>query len=142
MMSEQNYYYKIKRSRAEIPFYVGLTVLFLIGGMIFFFNWMVGLFLAIAPTLFYVFCRITKQPFLSGDFYVIADEKGVAWRKHIFAKMIFLPWNSILEIDVLLFEINFKLVESKQIICFETSTLPDKEVKKFKDSLLFFFNQK
>lgn len=56
--------------------------------------------------------------------------------------MIFLPWNSILEIDVLLFEINFKLVESKQIICFETSTLPDKEVKKFKDSLLFFFNQK
>jgi len=59
----------------------------------------------------------------SGNYFVHADERGISWRQNFMSQLIFIPWNYIEQVDFLLYEINFTIKESGQVVSFATSGL-------------------
>ena len=68
----------------------------------------------------------------SGNYFVSADEKGISWRQNIMSQMVFIPWNYVAKVDFLLFEINFVIKESGQVVSFATSGLSEEETAALK----------
>lgn len=68
----------------------------------------------------------------SGNYFVSADEKGISWRQNIMSQMVFIPWNYVEKVDFLLFELNFVIKESGQVVSFATSGLSEEETTELK----------
>lgn len=69
---------------------------------------------------------------LRGDYFVKVDEKGISWRQSIVSRYIFIPWNFMLRVDYLVYEINFQIKESRQVVSFATSGLEDEQTEALK----------
>jgi hypothetical protein len=69
----------------------------------------------------------------SGNYFVRADERGISWRQNFMSQLIFIPWNYVEQVDFLLYEINFTIKESGQVVCFATSGLESDEALRLKE---------
>ena len=70
-----------------------------------------------------------------GDYFVRVDEEGISWREHFFSSYTYIPWKFVQRIDYLVFEINFMLKETAQVVCFATSGLSEEETEDLKQRI-------
>ncbi len=69
---------------------------------------------------------------LRGDYFVKVDDQGISWRQSIVSRYIFIPWNFMLRVDYLVYEINFQIKESRQVVSFATSGLEEEQTEALK----------
>lgn len=130
MSQNSELYFKIPKKKAEMPALIVLGVLVFVGWAFHFgiFHAIGGiLWLSVAiPLVIFIYKKRT------GDYFVKANAEGIAFRQHFFSSYIFIPWNYMQRIDYLVFEINFMIKESAQVVCFQTSGLDDDQVEELK----------
>lgn len=130
MDSKQEFYLEIPKRRAEIPAITVLCIVVFVGWAFHYgiFNTVGGmLWLAFSiPLLYLIYKKRT------GEYFVRVNEKGIGFRQHFFSNYVFVPWNYMQRIDYLVFEINFMIKESAQVVCFPTSGLDDDQVDQLK----------
>ncbi|MBM3920971.1 MAG: hypothetical protein FJ347_07070 [Sphingomonadales bacterium] len=85
----------------------------------------IALFIALAIVAFLYFK-------LKGNYFVRVDEQGISWKQSIVSKYIFIPWNYMMRVDYLVYEINFQIKESRQVVSFATSGLEDEDTDTLK----------
>lgn len=59
-----------------------------------------------------------------------------------FSSYIFIPWKYVQRIDYLVFEINFMLKETAQVVCLATSGLTEDETELLKQSISDFIQER
>jgi hypothetical protein len=120
----------ISKTKAEYPFIiVSLFILFAGWAVHYgFFGWKGGaIWLAIFVPLT-AFFYVKKK----GNYFIEANKDGIGWRKDILSRYNYIPWNYMQRVDYLVFEINFKVKESGQVVSFPTSSLNDDETDTLK----------
>ena len=132
-MSHEGFYAKIPNTKAELPEVLELQIVLLIGFAFHydFFGWTGGfIWMGIAlPLLMWVY------QWRSGDYFVKGDNDGIAWREHFFSNYTYIPWKYVQRIDYLVYEINFMLKETAQVVCFATSGLKEAETEEMKQRI-------
>lgn len=130
MDSKQEFYLEIPKRRAELPALIVLGIVVFVGWALHYgiFNTVGGLLwlLFAIPLLYWIYKKRT------GEYFVRVNEEGVGFRQHFFSNYVFVPWNYMQRIDYLVFEINFMIKESAQVVCFPTSGLDDDQVDQLK----------
>jgi hypothetical protein len=130
-MTKEAVYIAIPRSRAEIPaMVIGGVFVFAVWALHFGIFGMVGglIWLGVALPL-YAFLYFRWR----GEYFVKANEEGISWRQGIISKLIYIPWNYMQRVDYLLFELNFTIKETGQVVSFATSGLEDEEATQLKE---------
>jgi hypothetical protein len=82
-------------------------------------------------TLLLLFVFLYRR--FSGNYFVTADERGISWRQNFMSQLIFIPWNYVAQADFLLYEINFTIKETGQVVCFATSGLSSDDAYRLKE---------
>jgi len=131
MENNQELYIEIPKSRAEVPALVVMGFVVFAGWALHYgiFNVIGGLFwlLVSLPVYFWIYKK------RSGKYFVQVNKDGIAFRQHFFSSYVYVPWNYMQRIDYLVFEINFMIKESAQVVCFQTSGLEDEQVDHLKE---------
>ncbi|MBM3399881.1 MAG: hypothetical protein FJY15_04880 [Bacteroidetes bacterium] len=120
----------IPRTKAELPqmivagfmCFVVWSIHYAIFGVM---GGFIALFIALAIVGFLYFK-------LRGDYFVRLDKQGISWKQSIVSKYIFIPWNYMMRVDYLVYEINFQIKESRQVVSFATSGLEDEQTDALK----------
>jgi hypothetical protein len=120
----------IPRKKAELPqmivagflCFVIWSIHYAIFGML---GGLISLFIALL-TVFFLYKK------LRGDYFVKVDENGISWRQSLVSRYIFIPWNYMMRVDYLVYEINFQIKESRQVVSFATSGLEDEQTEALK----------
>lgn len=121
---------KIPRTKAELPqLIVAGFVCFVIWSIHYAIFGIMGGFIALLIALALVGFLYFK---LKGDYFVKVDETGISWRQSIVSRYIFIPWNYMMRVDYLVYEINFQIKESRQVVSFATSGLEDEDTDALK----------
>ena len=121
---------KIPRTKAEFPqLIVAGFVCFVIWSIHYAIFGIMGGFIALFIALALVGFLYFK---LKGDYFVKVDETGISWRQSIVSRYIFIPWNYMMRVDYLVYEINFQIKESRQVVSFATSGLEDEDTDALK----------
>lgn len=120
----------IPRTKAELPqLIVAGFVCFVIWSIHYAIFGIMGGFIALFIALALVCFLYFK---LKGDYFVKVDETGISWRQSIVSRYIFIPWNYMMRVDYLVYEINFQIKESRQVVSFATSGLEDEDTDALK----------
>ena len=69
---------------------------------------------------------------LRGEYFVQVDENGISWLQSLVSRYIFIPWSYMMRVDYLVYEINFQIKESRQVVSFATSGLEDEQTEALK----------
>lgn len=121
---------KIPRTKAELPqLIVAGFVCFVIWSIHYAIFGIMGGFIALFIALALVGFLYFK---LKGEYFVKVDETGISWRQSIVSRYIFIPWNYMMRVDYLVYEINFQIKESRQVVSFATSGLEDEDTDALK----------
>lgn len=121
---------KIPRTKAELPqLIVASFVCFVIWSIHYAIFGIMGGFIALFIALALVGFLYFK---LKGEYFVKVDETGISWRQSIVSRYIFIPWNYMMRVDYLVYEINFQIKESRQVVSFATSGLEDEDTDALK----------
>lgn len=120
----------IPKSRAELPqmivagflCFVVWSIHYAIFGIL---GGCIALIIALAVVAFLYFK-------LRGEYFVKVDETGISWKQSIVSRYIFIPWNYMMRVDYLVYEINFQIKESRQVVSFATSGLEDEQTEALK----------
>ena len=72
---------------------------------------------------------------LKGEYFIRVDENGIGWRQNLISKKIYIPWSYMMRVDYLVYEINFQIKESRQVVSFATSGLEDEQTEELKKSI-------
>ncbi len=124
---------KIPRTKAELPqLIVAGFVCFVIWSIHYAIFGIAGGFIALLFALALVGFLYFK---LKGDYFVKVDETGISWRQSIVSRYIFIPWNYMMRVDYLVYEINFQIKESRQVVSFATSGLEDEDTEVLKQHI-------
>jgi len=126
-------YYSIPKQKAELP-------MMIVAGFICFIIWSIhyaifgwiGGFISLGIALSIVAFLYLK---LRGEYFIKVDDNGIAWRQSIISKMIYIPWNYMMRVDYLVYEINFQIKESRQVVSFATSGLNDEQTETVKKAI-------
>jgi len=133
MDSKNEFYLEIPKRRAELPALIVLGIVVFVGWALHYgiFNTIGGLLwlLFAIPLLYWIYKKRT------GEYFVRVNEEGIGFRQHFFSNYVFVPWNYMQRIDYLVFEINFMIKESAQVVCFPTSGLDDDQVDELKQHI-------
>lgn len=131
MENNQELYIEIPKRRAEFPALIVMGFIVFAGWALHYgiFNVLGGLLwlLFSLPIYFWIYNKRT------GKYFVKVNKDGIAFRQHFFSSYVYVPWNYMQRIDYLVFEINFMIKESAQVVCFPTSGLEDEEVDNLKE---------
>lgn len=129
----QELYIAIPRSKAEAPILIVLGIICFIGWAFHFgfFSWTGG-FIYLAVVLPFIVWLYFKR---RGEYFVKVDSNGISWRQNLISRYINLPWNYLQRVDYLVYEINFMLKETAQVVSFPTSGLSDEDTEKLKQAI-------
>ncbi|MBS3915102.1 MAG: hypothetical protein KG003_11415 [Bacteroidetes bacterium] len=126
-------YIKIPKRKAELPAIIVTFILCFVGWAFHFgfFSWKGGFIwmLATIPALVFVYFK------RRGNYFVQVNKEGISWRQSILSRYIFIPWNYIQRVDYLVFEINFMIRETGQVVSFPTSGIDEAEAEKIKQAI-------
>ena len=120
----------IPRNKAELPQLIIAGFLCFVIWSIHYaiFGWIggfVALFIALAAVgLLYLKLR--------GKYFVRADENGIGWRQSVVSRYVYIPWAYMMRVDYLVYEINFQIKESRQVVSFATSGLEEENADALK----------
>ncbi len=120
----------IPRNKAELPQLIIAGFLCFVIWSIHYaiFGWIggfVALFIALAAVgLLYLKLR--------GKYFVRADENGIGWRQSVVSRYVYIPWAYMMRVDYLVYEINFQIKESRQVVSFATSGLEEEDADALK----------
>lgn len=127
------FYVEIPKSRGEYPALAVMCVLIFVGWAFHFgfFDWTggfiyLGLILPLA-TWFYFKRR--------GTYFVQVDENGISWRQSLITRYMYIPWGYMQRVDYLVYEINFMLKETAQVVSFATSGLTEEQTEALKQAI-------
>ena len=81
------------------------------------------------------------MPALIKKYFIQADETGIAYRLHIFAKETKLIWDIVDDIDVLLYEINFRIKGKGAVTSLTISSLDREKTKELKEYVFKSFHK-
>jgi hypothetical protein len=124
------FYVEIPKQKAELPALIVLGVACFVGWAFHFGIWgLVGGFIWLGLSVPAVFWLYKKR---TGKYFVMADEQGISFRLHFFAQFKSIPWKYLQRIDYLVYEINFMLKETAQVVSLATSSLEDAETEALK----------
>jgi hypothetical protein len=126
--------YPIQRMKSEAPL-VAVFAVFSIFMSLFLFPKLLFFSFLIFPimALIYLGLRASKLGFFGKSCFVMTDEEGIRFAFTVFSTPKFLKWDQIQTVNFQLYEINFKLKESGEVICFETSYFAEaNDVEAFK----------
>ncbi len=130
----------IPKVKAELPMLVvGLLIDVALSLMVFArFGWKAfAIFLLFSLILLWWVYKKRK-----GEYFIEVDQKGVRWRQNLISTFIDIPWEYIQRIDYLVYEINFKIKESGQVVSFPTSNISDHETEKLKQTISDFVSDR
>ncbi len=124
---------RIPRQKAELPLLiVALFICFVVWAIHYaIFGWIGGLIsagIALLGTAI-LYSR------LKGEYFVRVDDNGISWRQNLITKKIYIPWGYMMRVDYLVYEINFQIKESRQVVSFATSGLEDEQTEALKKSI-------
>ena len=120
----------IPRKKAELPqLIVAGFLCFVICSIHYAIFGMVGGLISLLIALVVVVLIYRK---LRGEYFVKVDENGISWRQSLVSRYIFIPWNYMMRVDYLVYEINFQIKESRQVVSFATSGLEDEQTEVLK----------
>ncbi len=133
-------YLAIPKTRAEYPHLaVAIFFTFILWAIHYgFFGWQGGLIALLILLPLLAFWYFKKR----GDYFVQADDNGISWRKDILSRYNFIPWKYMQRVDYLVFEINFKVKETGQVVSFPTSGLTEEETDQLKQFISDLVNEK
>lgn len=126
-------YFSIPKQKAELPILiVAGFICFVIWSIHFaIFGW-VGGFISLAAAGLLVYFLYLKR---RGEYFVKVDDNGIAWRQSLLSRYIFIPWDYMMRVDYLVYEINFQIKESRQVVSFATSGLTDEQTDAVKNAI-------
>jgi hypothetical protein len=120
----------IPRAKAELPqMIVAGFLCFVVWSIHYAIFGVLGGFIALIIALAIVAILYFK---LRGAYFVKVDETGISWRQSLVSRYIFIPWNYMMRVDYLVYEINFQIKESRQVVSFATSGLEDEQTDELK----------
>jgi hypothetical protein len=120
----------IPRNKAELPQLIIAGFLCFVIWSIHYaiFGWIggfVALFIALAAVgLLYLKLR--------GKYFVRADENGIGWCQSVVSRYVYIPWAYMMRVDYLVYEVNFQIKESRQVVSFATSGLEEEDADALK----------
>ena len=114
--------YPIQRMKSEAPL-IAVFAIFSIAMSLFLFPKLLFFSFLIFPlmALVYIGLRALKLGFFSKACFLMTDEEGIRFAFTVFSTPKLLKWEQIQNVNFQLYEINFKLKDSGEVICFETS---------------------
>lgn len=120
----------IPRNKAELPQLIIAGFLCFVVWSIHYaiFGW-IGGFIALFIALVAVGLLYLK---LRGKYFVRADENGIGWRQSVVSRYVYIPWAYMMRVDYLVYEINFQIKESRQVVSFATSGLEEEDADALK----------
>lgn len=130
MSGSEKLHISISRFRGEYSILIVLAFFIFAGWAIHygFFGWKGGIaWLGILLPVFVVLYFKRR-----GEYFVEVTRDGIGWRKDIISRYVYIPWQYMQRVDYLVFEINFKLKETGQVVCFPTSGLEDNQTETLK----------
>ncbi|MFN5250399.1 MAG: hypothetical protein ACOVQJ_08755 [Bacteroidia bacterium] len=127
------FYLEIPKSRGEYPVLAVMCVLIFVGWAFHFgfFDWTggfiyLGLILPLAAWFYF------KR---RGTYFVQVDENGISWRQSLITRYMYIPWGYMQRVDYLVYEINFMLKETAQVVSFATSGLTEEQAEALKQAI-------
>ena len=120
----------IPRNKAELPQLIIAGFLCFVIWSIHYaiFGW-IGGFVALFSALAAVGLLYLK---LRGKYFVRADENGIGWRQSVVSRYVYIPWAYMMRVDYLVYEVNFQIKESRQVVSFATSGLEEEDADALK----------
>lgn len=112
--------YKINRYKAEAPIMATFFVMALFISLYFFpnFRWMAFLGFPLF-FVFYVILRKLKLAFFKRNTFLTTDAEGIRYCFHLYQQPRFLRWDQVDKVNYQLYEINFRLKITGEIISFQ-----------------------
>lgn len=129
----EDLYIPISKTKAEVPILAVLGIICFVGWAFHFgfFSWTGGfIYLAVVLPLI-VFLYFKRR----GEYFVKVTKDGISWRQNLISRYINLPWSYLQRVDYLVYEINFMLKETSQVVSFPTSGLSEEETEKLKQAI-------
>lgn len=120
--------FKINRNKSEAPMIAAFSIFSIIASLVLFpsimwFSFLVFPFMA----LVYLILRKFKLGFFKQECFLIIDELGVRYSFTVIQRPRILKWEQVDKVNYQLYEINFKLKESGEIISMQTSYLENED---------------
>ena len=124
------FYVEIPKQKAELPAIIVLGVVCFVGWAFHFGIWgTIGGFIWLGLSVPAVYWLYRKR---TGTYFIQADEIGISVRIHFFSLFKSIPWKYLQRIDYLLYEINFMLKETAQVVSLATSSMEDEDTEALK----------
>jgi hypothetical protein len=120
--------FKINRYKSEAPMVAAFSIFSIIASLVTFpsimwYSFLIFPFMA----LVYLIFRKFKFGFFKQECFLILDEIGVRYSFTVIQRPRILKWEQVDKVNYQLYEINFKLKESGEIISMQTSYLENEE---------------
>lgn len=120
----------IPKTRAEMPqMIVGGAICFVVWAIHYAIFGILGGLVSLAIALALLLFLFLKY---RGEYFVQADDNGISWRQSLISRYIYIPWDYLMRVDYLVYEINFQIKESRQVVSFATSGLEDEQTEQLK----------
>jgi len=118
--------FKIDRMKSEAPLMAAFGIFALFISIIFYpriywFSFLIFPLLAIT----YIILKKMKLGFFGKQCFLILDDEGIRYCFHVFQQAKSMRWDQIEKVNHQLYEINFKLKNTGEIISFQKSYLDD-----------------
>jgi hypothetical protein len=136
-VNESNGFYEVKNYKAEASLYAIVVIVLILGFFALFpFGIIpIGLFtVSIAAALVWV-----KSKF-SGPYFIKVDKEGLRFRTSFFATPLFLSWSLVDQVNFQLYEVNFRIRDSKQVINIQTNFIDEDKRARFCEEVKILFD--
>ncbi len=130
-------FYEVKNYKAEASLYAIVVIILILGFFALFpFGIIpIGLFtVAIAAALVWV-----KSSF-SGPYFIKVDKEGLRFRTSFFAEPLYLSWDLVDQVNFQLYEVNFRMKESKKVINIQTNFIDEDKREAFCEEVRWLFD--
>lgn len=127
-------YYPIHWFKGELPLYVTLFLFWLFSGLaIYPYGWQYNLLWALVLVSIIFIIKKIGVPFLNKTYFIQADDTGIAYRLSVFSKETKLIWELVEDIDILLYEINFRIKGKGTVTSLTISAIDSEKGKELKE---------
>jgi hypothetical protein len=130
--------FKINRLKAEAPLMAAFFIFSMIVSLIFYPMIMIWAFL-IFPlmAITYIILRKFKLGFFKNEAFLILDDEGMRYSFHLLQSPKLLRWDLVEKVNFQLYEVNFRLKLSGEVISLQKGYFDDPEdVKEFRKMVL------
>jgi hypothetical protein len=130
--------FEVSTIKAEASLYFLFILLGFIG-FITFFSFGIFSIILLGSILAILFLLVRNK--LKGSYFVNVSKDGVRFRLNIFSKPQFLSWDIVDQVNFHLYEVNFRLRETKQVVNIQTNYIASGEAEEFAAIVRNYFDE-